>query len=65
MKQKTRKSVAKKVKVTGSGKLLRRATRQNHYNVRATGAATRAKRSDSGFAVAKEEQNTKRALPYA
>lgn len=65
MKQKTRKSVAKKVRVTGSGKLMRRATKQNHYNIRATGAAVRAKRSDTGFAVTKEEQNTKRALPYA
>lgn len=65
MKQKTKKSVAKKVWITGSGKLMRRATKQNHYNVRATGSATRAKRSDTGFAVAKEEQNTKRALPYA
>jgi ribosomal protein L35 len=65
MKQKTKKAVAKKVRVTGSGKLMRRATKQNHYNVRATGAANRAKRRDTGFAVVKEEENTKRALPYA
>lgn len=47
MKQKTRKSLAKKIKVTGSGKLKTRATGQNHYNVRSTGKETRAKRKDN------------------
>lgn len=65
MKQKTKKSVSKKIKVTGSGKLLRRATGQNHYNSRCTGTETRAKRQDAGFVVPKEEQNVKRAIPYA
>ena len=65
MKQKTKKSVSKKIKVTGSGKLLHRASGQNHYNSRDTGAQTRAKRRDAGFSLAKEEQNTKRAIPYA
>lgn len=65
MKQKTKKSVVKKVKVTGSGKLLRRASGQNHYNSRDTGAQTRAKRVEQGFKLAKEEQNVKKALPYA
>jgi large subunit ribosomal protein L35 len=65
MKQKTKKSVSKKIKVTGSGKLMRRSSGQNHYNSRDTGAQTRAKRIDKGFAVAKEEQNVKNALPYA
>ncbi|NTW15568.1 MAG: 50S ribosomal protein L35 [Candidatus Moranbacteria bacterium] len=65
MKQKTKKSVVKKVKVTGSGKLLRRASGQNHYNSRDTGAQTRAKRVEKGFKLAKEEQNVKKALPYA
>lgn len=65
MKQKTKKSVIKKIKVTGSGKLLRRSSGQNHYNSRDTGAQTRAKRLDKGFVVSKEEQNVKNALPYA
>ncbi|NTW75963.1 MAG: 50S ribosomal protein L35 [Candidatus Moranbacteria bacterium] len=65
MKQKTKKSVSKKIKVTGSGKLMRRSSGQNHYNSRDTGAQTRAKRIDKGFVVAKEEQNVKNALPYA
>ncbi|NTW13508.1 MAG: 50S ribosomal protein L35 [Candidatus Moranbacteria bacterium] len=65
MKQKTKKSVAKKIMVTGSGKLMRRATGQNHYNSRYSGTEISAKRRDVGFKLAKEEQNTKRALPYA
>ena len=64
MKQKTRKSISKKVKVTGSGKFKTRATGQNHYNVRSTGKETRAKRQDNDVypAVA---ANIKKALPYA
>lgn len=65
MKQKTKKSVAKKIKVTGSGKLMHRASGQNHYNSRDTGAQTRAKRKDTGFTVPQEEQNVRRALPYS
>ncbi|MEI7749708.1 MAG: 50S ribosomal protein L35 [Candidatus Moraniibacteriota bacterium] len=65
MKQKTKKSVSKKIRVTGSGKLMRRSSGQNHYNSRDTGAQTRAKRLDKGFKLAKEEQNVKNALPYA
>lgn len=63
-KLKTRKSVAKKVKVTGKGKLKTRATGQNHHNSRDTGSQTRAKRRDNDVyeAVAK---NIKKALPYA
>lgn len=64
MKQKTRKSVAKKVKVTGSGKLLRRSTGQNHYNSRDTGQQTRAKRRDQSI-FKTDEANIRKALPYA
>lgn len=63
MKQKTKKSVAKKVKVTGSGKLLTRSTGQNHYNSRNTGNQTRAKRRDQTV-FKTVEANIKRALPY-
>lgn len=60
-KQKTRKSVIKKVKVTSSGKLKTRATGQNHYNSRMTGNQKRSKRKDQDVypAVAK---NIKAAL---
>jgi large subunit ribosomal protein L35 len=65
MKQKTKKSVVKKIKVTGSGKLMRRSTGHNHYNSRDTGADTRAKRREKGFKVAKEERNIRLAMPNA
>ncbi len=63
-KMKTRKSISKKVKVTGTGKLLRRSTGHNHYNSRDTGAATRAKRKDHGI-FRTEEKNIQKAMPYA
>ncbi|MEI9966692.1 MAG: bL35 family ribosomal protein [Candidatus Moraniibacteriota bacterium] len=61
MKQKTKKSLVKKIKVTGSGKLKVRATGQNHYNSRATGAQTRAKRRDRDVYPA-VSANIKKAL---
>lgn len=64
MKQKTRKSVAKKVRVTARKKLVRRSTGQNHYNTRDTGKEVRRKRRDQGF-FATDAANLKKALPYA
>lgn len=63
-KLKTRKSVAKKVKVTGTGKLKRRSTGQNHYNSRNTGDETRSKRKDQSIFKTEEQNIIKRALPY-
>lgn len=65
MKQKTKKSVMKKVKLTGSGKVTRRATGNNHYNVRDNGVATRNKRSDTGIVIRADERNILRAIPYS
>jgi ribosomal protein L35 len=62
MKQKTRKSIAKKIKVTGTGKLLKRATGQNHYNSRATGNEKRAKRRDESVFKAESKNIMKHAL---
>lgn len=56
--------MAKKVKVTGTGKLKRRASGQNHYNSRNSGDETRAKRKDQSI-FKTEEKNIKRAIPYA
>lgn len=64
MKQKTKKSVAKKVKISANGKVIRRATGQNHYNSRATGSENRSKRLDT-VASKKDSKNILRALPYA
>ncbi len=63
-KLKTRKAVAKKVKVTGTGKLKRRSTGQNHYNSRNTGDETRAKRKDQSIFKTEEKNIWKNALPY-
>jgi large subunit ribosomal protein L35 len=46
-KQKTRKCISKRVKITGSGKVSRRKARQNHFNARQDGDHKRAKRTDS------------------
>ena len=45
-KQKTRKCIVKRVKITGSGKVSRRKARQDHFNARQDGDAKRAKRTD-------------------
>jgi len=45
-KQKTRKCISKRVKITGSGKVSRRKSRQNHFNARQDGDHIRAKRTD-------------------
>lgn len=45
-KQKTRKCISKRVKITGSGKVSRRKSRQNHFNARQDGDHKRAKRTD-------------------
>lgn len=60
-KQKTRKAVKKKVQVTGSGKLLRRHTKQNHYNSRQDGNFKRKKRRDLSF-FPTDEKNIAKAL---
>lgn len=44
MKAKTRKSIAKRFKITKTGKILRRATGQNHYGMKKSGESKRKKR---------------------
>lgn len=44
MKNKIRKSIAKRVKITKDGKILRRAMGQDHYRSKKTGAHVRKKR---------------------
>jgi len=41
---KTNKSILKRVKITGTKKVLRRKTKQNHFNAKETGSQTRGKR---------------------
>lgn len=48
---KTHKATAKRVKVTGSGKLLKRHGGQDHFNSRDSGKITRKKRRDQSVAM--------------
>ncbi len=45
-KMKSRKTIAKRVRVTKSGKLIKRKNGQDHFNGRESGNTTRNKRSD-------------------
>jgi len=46
MKTKTRKTIAKRFKITKTGKLLKRYGGQDHFNAREPGKVTRKKRRD-------------------
>ncbi|OGL73958.1 hypothetical protein A3E39_01990 [Candidatus Uhrbacteria bacterium RIFCSPHIGHO2_12_FULL_60_25] len=46
MKQKTRKTVSKRFRITATGKVLRRHGGQDHFNARNRGKITRKKRRD-------------------
>ena len=45
-KQKTKKSISKRFKVTKTGKVIKRVSGQAHFNSRETGNVRRNKRSD-------------------
>jgi len=57
---KTNKSLAKRIKVSGTGKIMKRPPGQNHFNARATGDQTRKKRND--LEAPKELTNLAKAL---
>jgi len=60
-KQKTRKALIKKIKITGTGKVLRRYTKQNHFNCKQTGNLKRKKRNDQRVSKT-EEKNILKAI---
>jgi large subunit ribosomal protein L35 len=60
---KTKKSVIKKVKITKNGKVIRRATGQNHYNSKENGQEGRSKKKDKRM-FRGDEKNVVAALPY-
>lgn len=63
-KLKTKKSVAKRFKVTASGKIMRRPSGVSHFNAKLSGKQRRRKRKL--IPVSKAEMKTiKRLLPYA
>ncbi len=47
MKKKTHKALAKRVKITKTGKVMKRRAGQDHFNSKATGKKTRNKRRDA------------------
>jgi ribosomal protein L35 len=54
-------SISKRFKVTPTGKVLKRATGQDHFNARDTGTATRYKRRDRNL-TGKLARNIKRLI---
>ncbi len=52
MKMKTKKALAKRVKITGRNKIMKRPPHQNHFNAKESGNSTRQKR---GFKEAPHE----------
>jgi len=63
MKQKTHKALSKRVKLTGTGKVLKRTAGQDHYNSSERGNTTRNKRSDRTF-TATQKKALGTLLPY-
>lgn len=63
-KLKTRKAVAKRIRVTKRGKLKIRAGGQDHFNARETGKKKRNKRRDKDLSKA-NYKNIRKALPYS
>ncbi|MDQ1283892.1 MAG: ribosomal protein [Patescibacteria group bacterium] len=60
---KTFKALSKKVKITKKKKVIRRKTKQNHYNSKETGEQGRSKKKDVRLFKA-DEKNVLKALPY-
>ena len=64
MKLKTRKSVLKRIKITGSGKILRRPVHQDHFNAKESGQKTRRKRKTKKLQRISGKK-IRRMLPYS
>ena len=63
-KLKTHKTVAKRIKITKNGKLLKRHGGQDHFNSRDSGKITRKKRRDQSVAEV-YVRNIKSLMPHA
>jgi large subunit ribosomal protein L35 len=63
-KLKTRKAVAKRVKITAKKKVLRRDIGQGHFNAREAGKTTRSKRRDA-VVFKTDAENILKNLPYS
>jgi len=63
-KLKTRKSIAKRIKLTKKGKVLKKRAGQDHFNARESGNITRKKRRITKMSKA-NIRNIKAQLPYS
>jgi ribosomal protein L35 len=61
-KVKTHKGTSKRIKKTGSGKLMARATGQDHYNSRESSKSTTNKRRD--LHLGRVHQKLRSLIPY-
>lgn len=61
-KQKTNKTIHKRIKITGGKKLLRRKLNQSHFNAKESGHKTRKKRKESQVPPTNQKK-IKRFLP--
>ena len=64
MKLKTHKALAKRIKLTKTGKAIKRKAGQDHFNSRETGKTRRNKRSDLAM-TSTVRKAIKASLPYS
>jgi len=60
---KTHKATAKRFKITGNDKIIKRKCGQDHFNSRESGVTTRSKRRDIGIADT-EHKVIRQLMPY-
>ncbi|MEK7632518.1 MAG: 50S ribosomal protein L35 [Patescibacteria group bacterium] len=63
MAMKTHKAMSKRVRITRTGKVIKRKAGQGHFNSRESGNTTRNKRSDVSFGVT-IRRALKAMMPY-
>jgi len=59
---KTKKALSKRIKITGTGKIMKRPPKQNHFNARADGNQSREKHGD--METPREMNNKVKALIF-
>jgi large subunit ribosomal protein L35 len=64
MKQKTHKALSKRIRVTKTGKMMKRHAGQDHFNTRNPGKITRKKRRDHAFSDT-HKKAVRDLMPYA
>ncbi len=64
MKMKTHKSLSKRLKITRTGKMMKRYGGQDHFNARDNGKKVSKKRRDDRFSES-FRQHVKKLMPYS